>query len=111
MRLKVKLCDMVTIKNLVLASERLPCDVDLQTGNFVVDAKSILGVLGLPKRDTGVLQVHSDDPYVCTPFLEELEHLGILCPEGPMIQKTTFMACALGEMLIDFTMQGKNEQG
>ena len=28
-----------------------------------------------------------------------------------MIQKTTFMACALGEMLIDFTMQGRNEQG
>ena len=111
MRLKVKLCDMVTIKNLVLAAEHLPCDVDLQSGNFVVDAKSILGVLGLPKKDTGVLQVHSDDPNVCTPFLEELEHLGILCPEGPMIQKTTFLACALGEMLIDFTMQGRNEQG
>ena len=28
-----------------------------------------------------------------------------------MIQKTTFLACALGEMLIDFTMQGRNEQG
>lgn len=65
----------------------------------------------LPKKDTGVLQVYSDDPHVCTPFLEELEHLGILCPEGPMIQKTTFLACALGEMLIDFTMQGRNEQG
>ena len=59
----------------------LPCDVDLQSGNFVVDAKSILGVLELPKKDTGVLQVYSDDPHVCTPFLEELEHLGILCPE------------------------------
>lgn len=50
MRLKVKLCDMVTIKNLVLAAESLPCDVDLQSGSFVIDAKSILGVLGLPKR-------------------------------------------------------------
>lgn len=67
--------------------------------------------MGLPKKDTGVLQVYSDNPHVCTPFLEELEHLGILCPEGPMIQKTTFLACALGEMLIDFTMQGRNEQG
>ena len=57
------------------------------------------------------MQVHSDDPNICTLFLEELEHLGILCPEGPMIQKTTFLACALGEMLIDFTMQGRNEQG
>lgn len=28
-----------------------------------------------------------------------------------MIQKTTFLACALGEMLIDFTMQGRNDQG
>ena len=60
MRLKVKLCDAVMIKNLVLAAEHLPCDVDLQTGNFVVDAKSILGVLGLPKKDTGF--------YRCTPM-------------------------------------------
>ena len=111
MRLKVKLHDAVAIKNLVLAAAALPCDVDLQSGSFVIDAKSILGVLGLPKEDTGILQVYSDDPNVCTPFLEELEHLGILCPEGPMIQKTTFLACALGEMLIDFTMQGRNEQG
>lgn len=111
MRLKVKLCDAVTIKNLVLAVSALPCDVDLQSGSFVVDAKSILGVLGLPKKDTGTLQVHSDDPNICSPFLEKLEHLGILCPEGPMLEKTTFLACALGEMLIDFTMQGRNEQG
>ena len=73
--------------------------------------ETIIGVVGLPKQDTGILQVHSDDPNICTLFLEELEHLGILCPEGPMIQKTTFLACALGEMLIDFTMQGRNEQG
>ena len=59
MRLKVKLCDTVAMKNLVLAAEHLPCDVDLQSGSFVVDAKSILGVLGLPKKDTGILQVHS----------------------------------------------------
>ena len=50
MRLKVKLHDAVTIKNLVLAASSLPCDVDLQSGSFVVDAKSILGVLGLPKQ-------------------------------------------------------------
>lgn len=55
MRLKVKLCDTVAMKNLVLAAEHLPCDVDLQSGSFVVDAKSILGVLGLPKKDTGIL--------------------------------------------------------
>ena len=68
MRLKVKLCDAVAIKNLVLAASSLPCDVDLQSGSFVVDAKSILGVLGLPKQDTGILQVHSDDPNVHAVF-------------------------------------------
>ena len=111
MRLKVKLRDMVTIKNLVLAAESLPCDVDLQSGSFVIDAKSILGVLGLPENDTGILQVHSDDPNICTPFLEELEHLGILCPEGPMIQKTTFLACALGEILIDLPCKAETIRG
>lgn len=111
MLLKVKLGDAVNIKNLVSAVANLPCDADLQSGTFVVDAKSILGVLSLPTKEVGMLKVDSDDPQICTPLLEHLEALGILCKEGPMIQKTTFLACALGEMLIDFTMQGRNEQG
>lgn len=111
MLLKVKLGNMVNAKNLVSAVESLPCSADLQSGTFVVDAKSILGVLSLPVKNTGILKVHSDDPQICTPLLERLESLGILCKVGPMIQKTTYLACALGEMLIDFTMQGKNDQG
>lgn len=111
MLLKVKLGSTVQIKNLVIAVSKLPCDVDLQSGSFVVDAKSILGVLSLPTKKTGILQVHSDEPEICTPLLEHLEALGVLNKEGPMIQKTTYLACALGEMLIDFTMQGRNAQG
>lgn len=111
MLLKVKLGNTVNIKNLVSAVANLPCNADLQSGTFVVDAKSILGVLSLPAKEFGVLKVDSDNPKICTPLLEHLEALGILCKEGPMIQKTTFLACALGEMLIDFTMQGRNEQG
>lgn len=111
MLLKVKLGNAVNIKNLVIAVTNLPCDADLQSGTFVVDAKSILGVLSLPTKEVGMLKVDSDDLQICTPLLEHLEALGILCKEGPMIQKTTFLACALGEMLIDFTMQGRNEQG
>ena len=111
MILKVKLGDAVHIKNLVSAVSKFPCNADLQSGTFVVDAKSILGVLSLPTKETGILQVYSDDPQICTPLLEHLEALGILYKEGPMIQKTTFLACALGEMLIDFTRQGRNAQG
>ncbi len=111
MLLKVNLGDILHIKNLVSAVSALPCRVDLQVGTFVVDAKSILGVLSLPMKDKGVLNVHSDDSDICTPLLETLEAMGILCEKGPMIQKTTFLACALGEILIDFTAQGKNKQG
>lgn len=111
MLLKVKLGDAVSVKNPVSAVEKLPCDVDLQSGSFVVDAKSVLGVMSLPTKKLGMLQVHSDDPKLCTRLLEQLEAFGLLCKEGPMIQKTTFLACALGEMLIDFTMQGRNAQG
>lgn len=110
MLLKVKLGNAVNIKNLVSVVSKLPCDADLQSGTFVVDAKSILGVLSLPTKEFSVLKVDSDDPTICTPLLEHLEAMGILCKEGPMIQKTTYLACALGEMLIDFTMQGRNEQ-
>lgn len=111
MLLKIKLGNTVNIKNLVNAVAELPCNADLQSGTFAIDAKSILGAPSLPAKEFGVLKIDSDDPKICTPLLERLETLGILCKEEPMIQKTTFLACALGEMLIDFTMQGRNEQG
>lgn len=109
---KVKLGNIVNIKNLVSAVSLVPYEVDLQVGSFVVNAKSILGVLGLPIGEIGIIKVNSDDSKVCTDLLEKLEKFNILIEnDGPVIEKTTFSVCALGEMLIDFTMQGRNVQG
>lgn len=111
MLINVKLGNIQNIKNLTNAITALSCDVDLQSGTFVVDAKSILGVLSLPKKNTGIIKIHSDDPQICNPFLKRLESLGLLCNENAVIKKNNYLACALGEILIDFTMHGKNEQG
>lgn len=106
---KVKLGNIVNVKNLVSAVSLVPYEVDLQVGSFVVNAKSILGVLGLPIGEIGIIKVNSDDSKVCTDLLEKLEKFNILIEDdGPIIEKTTFSVCALGEMLIDFTMQGRN---
>ncbi len=111
MIVKVKLGSVVNIKNLVSIVSSVPYEIDLQSGSFVVDAKSILGVLSVPTGDHGILNVHTDDPEICTELLESLEKFDILIKEGALIQRTGFSACALGEMLIDFTMQGENLQG
>ena len=51
---------------------KYPCDVDMVSGRYAIDAKSILGVLGLGKKVK--LVIHADDakellqqlsPYLC----------------------------------------------
>lgn len=53
---KVKLGNIVNVKNLVSAVSLVPYEVDLQVGSFVVNAKSILGVLGLPIGEIGIIR-------------------------------------------------------
>lgn len=108
MKVKVKLRNIVNIKNLVSSVSNLPCDVEVTFGDFCIDAKSMLGLCSLPIDEIGELNVHSDNAEICTNLLERLEKLDLLIKEGPMIKKTEYDVCALGEMLIDFTMQGRN---
>ena len=61
MRLKVKLQDAVAIKNLVLAAAALPSDVDLQSGSFVIAAKSILGVMSMDLTRPLTVKYHVED--------------------------------------------------
>lgn len=39
-----------------------PADVDMCRGTIVIDAKSILGVLGLGVRSKTKLRIHMDEP-------------------------------------------------
>ena len=56
-------------KEFVNIVSRYPFDADLRGGRFLVDAKSLLGILSLDLSGTLVLEIHSDE---CGELIEEL---------------------------------------
>ena len=57
MKIKVTLGTMQNASKLVSIAESISCDVDLCYGRYIVDAKSMLGVLSLPDFAYGELQI------------------------------------------------------
>ena len=58
---KVILGTMQNARKLVSIAESVPYDAELCSGRYVVDAKSMLGVLSMPDFRTGELHVHTDN--------------------------------------------------
>lgn len=57
------------IQGFVRISEQFPDDLDLKFGSYMVDGKSILGILSLGTHRILELQIHSDE---CSEFLEQI---------------------------------------
>ena len=62
---KVVLGTMQNARKLVSIAESIPYDVELSSGRYVVDAKSMLGVLSMPDFCGGELHVHTDNENEC----------------------------------------------
>ena len=58
------------VKDFVNIVSRYDFDVDLTSGRYVVDTKSIMGIFSLNLSKPIKVEVHSDD---CDKFLSELE--------------------------------------
>ena len=58
------------VKNFVSLVNRYPFDMDLRSGRYVVDAKSILGIFSIDLSRPIRLDIYSDD---CDDLLKELE--------------------------------------
>ena len=58
------------VKDFVNIVSRYDFDVDLTSGRYVVDAKSIMGIFSLNLSKPIKVEVHSDN---CDKFLSELE--------------------------------------
>ena len=58
------------VKNFVNLVSRFDCDVDLVSGRYVVDAKSIMGIFSLDLSKPIELVAHSDD---ADKFLAEIK--------------------------------------
>ena len=58
------------VKDFVNIVSKYDFDVDLTSGRYVVDAKSIMGIFSLDLSKPIKVEVHSDD---CDKFMEELD--------------------------------------
>ena len=58
------------VKNFVNAVTRFPYEVDLVSGRYTIDAKSIMGIFSLDLSKEITMEVHSDD---CADFLAEIK--------------------------------------
>ena len=78
MKIKVTLGTMQNASKLVSIAESIPYDVDLCYGRYIVDAKSMLGVLSLPDFAYGELQIPVESEVEKKQILEKLDEAGLL---------------------------------
>ena len=69
---------MQNASKLVSIAESISCDVDLCYGRYIVDAKSMLGVLSLPDFAYGELQIPVETEAEKRQILEKLAEAGLL---------------------------------
>ena len=68
--LKVSLSMAENVKNFVNIVGKYPYDIDLHSGRFVIDAKSLLGIFSLDLSKPIVLEINSDK---CDDLVAELK--------------------------------------
>ena len=108
---KVILGTMQNARKLVSIAESIPYDTELCMNRYVVDAKSMLGVLSMPDFEEGELHVHTDDEEICERILNQLLEADLLKDTNDSVCRSIYDITTFGEILIDFTSQGENEDG
>lgn len=58
---KVLLNSINDVKDFVRSASSLPCDIDVVSGRYVVDAKSLLGMFSLDPTKPVLVQLHGTD--------------------------------------------------
>ena len=111
MIVKVVLGTMQNARKLVSIVEAIPYDAELCAGRYVVNAKSMLGVLSMPDFERGELHVHTDNAKECEEILFKLSEAGLLMDTNDAVCRSIYDITTFGEILIDFTSQGENEDG
>jgi len=111
MIVKVILGTMQNARKLVSIAESIPCDVELCYGRYVVNAKSMLGVLSMPEFDGGELHIHTDNEKECEKILFQLLDQNLIVDTGDAVKRSIYDITTFGEILIDFTSQDINEDG
>ena len=111
MIVKVVLGTMQNARKLVSIVEDVPYDAELCCGRYVVNAKSMLGVLSMPDFEVGELNIHTDNDKECEEILSKLLEAEILMDTNDAVSRSMYDITTFGEILIDFTSQNVNEDG
>ena len=67
---KIRINAIDDVKNFVALVTRVDYDVDIISGRYAIDAKSIMGIFSLDLSKELELRIHSDD---CGDFLDEIK--------------------------------------
>ena len=67
---KVRLSSIEAVRDFVEAVRKYDSEIDLSSGRYVVDAKSIMGIFSLDLMNPITLTAHSDN---CDKIMEELK--------------------------------------
>jgi Phosphotransferase system, HPr-related proteins len=57
----VMLTSVETVKTFVDAATLFPCEIDVKSGRYLINAKSIMGLFSLDLSTTLTVEVHGDD--------------------------------------------------
>ncbi len=109
-QIEVVLNSITHAKDLVSIAEGTPCEVWLHCHRYVVNAKSLLGVLSLPFMEEAKLSLETEDQQVIDEVLKRLSTFHLLKDESAINDKA-YDLVALGEILIDFTQEGVTASG
>lgn len=69
-KLKIKLDTINAVKEFVSLTNLCPYDIDLVSGRYVVDAKSLMGIFSLDLAKPIELEIFSDN---CQDFVDKLQ--------------------------------------
>ncbi|MBR4949642.1 MAG: HPr family phosphocarrier protein [Clostridia bacterium] len=68
---KIQLTSINDVKEFVTKISQFNCDIDLISGRYVVDAKSIMGIFSLDLSKPIDIEIHNDNYY--DEFLEKMK--------------------------------------
>ena len=67
---KIELGMAESVKKFVTVVNKYPYEIDLRSGRFLIDAKSLLGIFSLDLSKPVIMEVHDDN---CEDLLENLK--------------------------------------
>ena len=73
-KVKISLSSINDVKVFVNEINMLPCDADLVSGRYTIDAKSIMGIFSLNLSQPIELAIHSDDEKLCSDFIAKISN-------------------------------------